>query len=226
MSSTEATLFAGKRESQDSALHLSPWCFSRFKRAMDFACGLILVPFALPIMGVIAVAIKATSRGPVFFRQKRLGKAGAKFELLKFRTMYHARPAAGSGLTQRGDRRITPIGRLLRRCKLDELPQLFNVLRGEMSLVGPRPDLPEYFESLDAKQRRVLSLTPGITGAASLKFRNEEALLAQVEQERLESFYVEKLLPQKIALDLEYARTASAVSDTLMLLRTAAVIFR
>jgi lipopolysaccharide/colanic/teichoic acid biosynthesis glycosyltransferase len=226
MSSREATLFAGKHESPDSALLLSPWCSSRFKRAMDFACGLILVSFALPIMAVIALAIKSTSRGPVFFRQKRLGRAGAKFELLKFRTMYHARPTAGSGLTQRGDRRITPIGRLLRRCKLDELPQLFNVLRGEMSLVGPRPDLPEYFESLDAKQRRVLSLTPGITGAASLKFRNEEALLAQVEQERLESFYIETLLPQKIALDLEYARTASAVSDTLMLLRTAAVIFQ
>jgi lipopolysaccharide/colanic/teichoic acid biosynthesis glycosyltransferase len=226
MSSREATLFAGKRESQDSALDLSPWCFSRLKRAMDFICALILVPFALPIMAVIALAIKATSRGPVFFRQKRLGRAGAKFELLKFRTMYHARPTAGSGLTQRGDRRITSIGRLLRRCKLDELPQLFNVLRGEMSLVGPRPDLPEYFESLDATQRRVLSLTPGITGAASLKFRNEEALLAQVEQERLESFYIETLLPQKIALDLEYARTASAVSDTLTLLRTAAVIFQ
>ena len=226
MSYTEATLFARKREDQDPALDLSPWCFSRFKRAMDFVCVLILVPFVLPVMAIIALAIQATSRGPVLFRQRRLGRGGTKFELLKFRTMHHARPTAGSGLTQRGDRRITPIGRLLRRCKLDELPQLFNVLRGEMSLVGPRPDLPEYFESLDAKQRRVLSLTPGITGAASLKFRNEEALLAQVDQERLESFYVETLLPQKIALDLEYARTATAVTDTAMVLRTAAAIFR
>ena len=226
MSSTEATLFARKREDQDPALDLSPWCFSRFKRAMDFVCVLILVPFVLPVMAIIALAIQATSRGPVLFRQRRLGRDGTKFELLKFRTMYHARATAGSGLTQRGDRRITPIGRLLRRCKLDELPQLFNVLRGEMSLVGPRPDLPEYFESLDAKQRRVLSLTPGITGAASLKFRNEEALLAQVDQERLENFYVETLLPQKIALDLEYARTATAVTDTAMVLRTAAAIFR
>jgi len=226
VSYTEATLFARKREDQDPALDLSPWCFSRFKRAMDFVCVLILVPFVLPVMAIIALAIQATSRGPVLFRQRRLGRGGTKFELLKFRTMHHARPTAGSGLTQRGDRRITPIGRLLRRCKLDELPQLFNVLRGEMSLVGPRPDLPEYFESLDAKQRRVLSLTPGITGAASLKFRNEEALLAQVDQERLESFYVETLLPQKIALDLEYARTATAVTDTAMVLRTAAAIFR
>ena len=193
---------------------------------MDFVYVLILVPFVLPVMAIITLAIQATSGGPVLFRQRRLGRGGTKFELLKFRTMHHARPTAGSGLTQRGDRRITPIGRLLRRCKLDELPQLFNVLRGEMSLVGPRPDLPEYFESLDAKQRRVLSLTPGITGAASLKFRNEEALLAQVDQERLESFYVETLLPQKIALDLEYARTATAVTDTAMVLRTAAAIFR
>jgi lipopolysaccharide/colanic/teichoic acid biosynthesis glycosyltransferase len=115
---------------------------------------------------------------------------------------------------------------LLRRCKLDELPQLFNVLRGEMSLVGPRPDLPRYFAGLDDKHRRVLSLTPGITGAASLKFRNEEALLAQVAQERLESFYVETLLPQKIVLDLEYARTASVTSDTALIIRTAAAIFQ
>jgi lipopolysaccharide/colanic/teichoic acid biosynthesis glycosyltransferase len=226
MSHTEATLIAGKRERQDSIPDLSPWCSSRAKRAMDLICASILIPAALPVMAVIALLVKTTSHGPVLFRQKRLGKAGAKFELLKFRTMYHRRPNFGSGLTQSGDRRITPVGRLLRRCKLDELPQLFNVLWGEMSFVGPRPDLPEYFEGLDAKQRRVLSLMPGITGAASLKFRNEEALLARIAPERLESFYVEQLLPQKIALDLEYARTASATSDTAMLIRTAAAIFQ
>lgn len=226
MSHTEATLIAGKGERQDSIPDLSPWCSSRAKRAMDVFCAAILIPAALPVMAVIALLVKATSHGPVWFRQKRLGKAGAEFELLKFRTMYHRRPNAGSGLTQSGDRRITLVGRLLRRCKLDELPQLFNVLRGEMSLVGPRPDLPEYFEGLDAKQRTVLSLMPGITGAASLKFRNEETLLAQVEQERLESFYVQTLLPQKIALDLEYARRASAISDAVLLIRTAAAIFQ
>jgi lipopolysaccharide/colanic/teichoic acid biosynthesis glycosyltransferase len=226
MSHTEATLIAGKRERQDSIPDLSPWCSSRAKRAMDVICASILIPAAMPVMVVITLLVKATSHGPVLFRQKRLGKAGAEFELLKFRTMYHRRPNAGSGLTQSGDRRITSLGRLLRRCKLDELPQLFNVLWGEMSFVGPRPDLPEYFEGLDAKQRRVLSLMPGITGAASLKFRNEEALLARVAPDRLESFYVEELLPQKIALDLEYARTASATSDTAMLIRTAAAIFQ
>jgi lipopolysaccharide/colanic/teichoic acid biosynthesis glycosyltransferase len=226
MSYTEATLFRGKQDTRDPAVDLSPWCFSRLKRAMDFICALILIPAALPIMALIALAIKTTSRGPIFFRQKRLGKGGAEFALLKFRTMYHARREAGSGLTSRGDRRITAAGRLLRRCKLDELPQLFNVLRGEMSLVGPRPDLPRYFAGLDDKHRRVLSLTPGITGAASLKFRNEEALLAQVAQERLESFYVETLLPQKIVLDLEYARTASVTSDTALIIRTAAAIFQ
>lgn len=226
MSSSEATLFAGKRESQDLIPDLSPWCFSRFKRAMDFVCALILIPVTLPIMVVIALAIRTTSPGPVFFRQERLGKGEAAFDLLKFRTMYHARKKAGSGLTSRGDRRITAVGRVLRWCKLDELPQLFNVLRGDMSLVGPRPDLPQYFKGLDAKQRRVLSLTPGITGAASVQFRNEEALLAQVAEDRLESFYVQTLLPQKIALDLEYARTASVATDMLMLFRTAAAVLR
>lgn len=226
MSYTEATLFAEKREGENSLLELSPWCFSRSKRAMDFICALIFLPAALPIMAIIGLAIRTTSPGPVFFRQKRLGKGGAEFELLKFRTMHHARRKAGSGLTSRGDSRVTSVGRLLRRCKLDELPQLFNVLRAEMSLVGPRPDLPRYFEGLDATLRRVLSLTPGITGSASLKFRNEETLLAQVAEEQLESFYIETLLPQKIALDLQYARTASAVSDALTLIRTAAAIFQ
>ena len=193
---------------------------------MDLAGALILIPVAMPLMALIALLVKATSPGPVFFRQKRLGKGGPVFQLLKFRTMYHGRRVAGSGLTQRGDSRITPLGHLLRRCKLDELPQLFNVLRGEMSLVGPRPDLPAYFEGLNGEQRRVLDLAPGITGAASLKFRNEEALLAQIAPEQLETFYVKTLLPQKIALELEYARTASVVTDAAMLFRTAVAVFR
>lgn len=193
---------------------------------MDLMGALILIPAAIPPMGLIALLIKATSPGPVFFRQRRLGKGGPVFELLKFRTMHHGRREAGSGLTRRGDSRITPVGRLLRRCKLDELPQLFNVLRGEMSLVGPRPDLPAYFEGLNGEQRRVLDLAPGLTGAASLKFRNEEALLAQVAPEQLETFYVKTLLPQKIGLELEYARNASVFTDVAMLLRTAAAVFR
>jgi lipopolysaccharide/colanic/teichoic acid biosynthesis glycosyltransferase len=193
---------------------------------MDLMGALVLIPVAIPLMGVIALLIKATSPGPVLFRQRRLGKGGAVFQLLKFRTMCHGRPHAGSGLTQRGDSRITSVGRLLRRCKLDELPQLFNVLRGEMSLVGPRPDLPVYFEGLNGELRRVLDLPPGITGAASLKFRNEEALLAQVPPEQLESFYVKALLPQKIELELGYARNASAFSDAAIVFRTAAAVFQ
>ncbi len=193
---------------------------------MDLMGALVLIPVAMPLMALIALLIKATSPGPVLFRQRRLGKGGAVFQLLKFRTMYHGRRQAGSGLTQRGDSRITSVGHLLRRCKLDELPQLLNVLRGEMSLVGPRPDLPVYFEGLNDQLRRVLDLTPGITGAASLKFRNEEALLAQVPPEQLETFYVKTLLPQKIELELEYARNASAFSDAAIVLRTAAAVFQ
>jgi lipopolysaccharide/colanic/teichoic acid biosynthesis glycosyltransferase len=226
VSETEATLLSGKQACLDTAAALSPWCFCRLKRSMDLFVALVLVLVALPVMAIIALLVKATSPGPVLFRQKRLGKGGEVFELLKFRTMHHARLNAGSGLTRRGDQRITGVGRVLRRCKLDELPQLCNVLRGEMSLVGPRPDLPCYFEGLSSEKRRVLSLVPGITGPASLKFRNEEELLAQIAPGELENFYVKKLLPQKIALELEYARKASIVSDTMMLFRTAAAILR
>jgi len=201
---------------------LSPWCFSQLRRSLDIVFSIVLIVATLLFMVVAALFIKWTSGGPVLFRQERLGKDGIPFQLLKFRTMEHRPLGEGSGLTRRGDPRVTAVGRFLRKWKIDELPQLFNVLRGDMSLVGPRPDLPQYLQALCGDQRLVLLLVPGITGAASLQFRNEELLLAQVAPEQLEGFYIHTLLPQKIELDLNYAREASLLGDLAILLRTAA----
>ena len=224
MSANDAGILPSAHDSLMTTHGLSPWCFCRTKRTLDVLCSMVLILATLPLMAILAVLIKCTSPGPVLFRQRRLGKNGCEFQFLKFRTMHHRRRASGLGLTQYRDPRVTGVGRFLRKWKLDELPQLFNVLRGEMSLVGPRPDLPEYFQGLRTEQRLVLSLFPGITGAASLRFRHEEILLAEVAPEHLESFYVNKLLPQKIDLELEYARSANLFSDGAMLLRTAAAV--
>ena len=182
---------------------------------MASALGLILL---LPVICVIALAIVIHSGKPVFFQQKRLGRNGCEFHLLKFRTMVTAKN--GPGLTREGDARVTRIGRWLRKRKLDELPQLFNVLKGEMSLVGPRPDLEEFWSQASMEDRRILELTPGVTGAASLAFCDEERLLAQVPAEQLDSFYLQEILPQKARLDSEYAARATFRSDCGILLQT------
>jgi lipopolysaccharide/colanic/teichoic acid biosynthesis glycosyltransferase len=179
----------------------------------------------LPLLLVIALVVKASSRGPVLFRHRRLGRNSIPFDLLKFRTMHDRPSAPGLALTFAGDPRVTAVGRFLRRMKLDELPQFLNVLRGEMALVGPRPDSPEYLAQLAPELKAVLALLPGITGTASLAFRHEEELLATVPPEQLERFYLEALLPQKIRLELGYARSASFSKDLAVLCRTAAAVF-
>jgi lipopolysaccharide/colanic/teichoic acid biosynthesis glycosyltransferase len=199
---------------------ISPWCVSKFKRTFDFMAGSSLLVLASPAMLVIALLVRVSSTGPILFRQLRVGQGGRGFFLLKFRTMTDRRQEPGPALTQRGDPRVTSIGRFLRKFKLDELPQLINIVCGDMSLVGPRPDVPEYYQALDSVQRKVLYLRPGATGAATLQFRNEEVLLAQVPQTELVSFYTDTLLPKKIAIDLEYARQATFFSDLSLLSRT------
>lgn len=175
-------------------------------------------------MLLATIAVRIDSQGPIFFRQRRVGKNGTEFEMLKFRTMFH-RPADGSPpLTRKGDNRVTSVGRVLRRWKLDEFPQFFNVLRGEMSLIGPRPDLAEFYVHLDSTRRQVLRLKPGITGWATLHFRDEESILASVSPERMLGFYVNDVLPKKIDLDLSYAREATLKGDIAILLQTFAAI--
>jgi lipopolysaccharide/colanic/teichoic acid biosynthesis glycosyltransferase len=194
------------------------------KRTFDLACAVPALLLGLPVMLIIAVVIRLTSKGPVLFRQNRVGRDGREFELFKFRTMTHGK--GGPGITARGDARVTPVGSALRDSKMDELPQLFNVIAGDMSLVGPRPDLGEIWTEVPAHQRKVLTLRPGLTGWATLHFRHEEELLAQIPPQILRDYYIKTLLPQKVQLDLEYARKASFLNDLLILFRSALAILR
>jgi lipopolysaccharide/colanic/teichoic acid biosynthesis glycosyltransferase len=207
-----------------SGLEISKWCHSVGKRTFDLACAVPALLLSLPLMLIIAVVIRFTSKGPVLFRQNRVGRNGREFELLKFRTMTHG--TGGPGITARGDARITRVGSALRDSKMDELPQLFNVISGAMSLVGPRPDLGEIWTELPADQRKVLTLRPGLTGWATLHFRHEEELLAQIPPHSRRDYYIKTLLPQKVQLDLEYARKASFLNDLLILFRSALAIMR
>jgi lipopolysaccharide/colanic/teichoic acid biosynthesis glycosyltransferase len=190
---------------------------------MDIVASTLGLLLLLPVIFVITLAIAINSGRPVLFRQQRVGRNGRNFHLLKFRTMTTETTQNGVGLTRDGDSRVTGIGRWLRRRKLDELPQLFNVLQGEMTMVGPRPDLEEFWSRASNEDRRVLELKPGITGAASLAFCDEERLLAQVSPQQLTSFYLEQVLPQKARIDSEYAMRATFRSDCAILLKTVLV---
>ena len=215
---------AASLASLEPTINLYTWSRSAGKRLFDVVFAGFCLLLTWPLMLLAALLIKCTSPGPVFFRQIRSGQDGKAFELLKFRSMTHGRPNAGPGVTRQGDPRIFPAGRWLRKWKVDELPQFINVMRGEMSMVGPRPDLPEYMDLLSQDQREVLLLRPGITGAATVKFRNEEELLAQVPADELQQFYVYRLLPEKVRLELAYARQASLSGDLRILLSTVATI--
>jgi lipopolysaccharide/colanic/teichoic acid biosynthesis glycosyltransferase len=188
------------------------------KRAYDLlfaAIGLVLLS---PLFLVLALAVKWSDGGPIFYRQQRIGWRGRPFHILKFRTMVVGADKLGPAITKNGDQRITAVGRWLRKTKLDELPQLVNVLRGEMSFVGPRPEVPRYVERYTPGQRRVLELKPGITDLATLEFRNEEDLLRQAED--MEAFYVSHCVPRKIELNLRYAERANVWEDTKIIWRT------
>jgi lipopolysaccharide/colanic/teichoic acid biosynthesis glycosyltransferase len=198
----------------------SKWCLSGGKRLMDIVAATLGLFLLFPVISVIALAIAINSGKPVLFRQQRVGRNGRDFHLLKFRTMKIETAKNGVGLTRDGDSRVTGIGRWLRKRKLDEFPQLLNVLKGEMTLVGPRPDLEEFWSRASAEDRRVLELKPGITGAASLAFCDEERLLAQVSSEHLTLFYLQQVLPQKARIDSEYAVRATFRSDCAILLKT------
>jgi lipopolysaccharide/colanic/teichoic acid biosynthesis glycosyltransferase len=200
----------------------APWSLSGSKRLFDICCAIVLCSAAAPIMVMLALVAKASSRGPFLFRQNRIGKNGEEFALLKFRTMYcHSGNNSGPLVTRSGDSRVTPVGRWLRKWKLDELPQLVNVLRGEMSLVGYRPDMLKYMRTLTGRDRNILYFRPGITSPASLMFRNEEQELAKVPLEEMEQFYVSNLLPQKVRMDLDYTERATFLTDCRILLQTA-----
>jgi lipopolysaccharide/colanic/teichoic acid biosynthesis glycosyltransferase len=189
------------------------------KRLFDVlisACGLVL---ASPLMLAIALAVRLESSGPAWFRQDRVGRGGKLFTILKFRSMYFSPTERGSLLTAANDRRVTAVGSFLRRTKLDELPQLINVLRGDMSLVGPRPEVPRYVEMYPAELRQaILSVRPGITDEASIEYRNEDRVLG--ESADAEKTYIEQILPRKLDLYARYAHHHTFLGDLRILRRT------
>jgi lipopolysaccharide/colanic/teichoic acid biosynthesis glycosyltransferase len=195
------------------------------KRLFDLLLsGLGLVLLA-PLLLVLAVWIKLDSRGPVLFRQQRVGRFGRPFMIHKFRTMRVDAPALGPQITIGADPRITGAGHVLRRTKLDELPQLWDVLRGAMSLVGPRPEVPRYVALYPEAQRQVvLSVRPGITDLASLQYRDESEKLARaVDPERC---YVDEVMPAKLALATRYVQEASFTGDLRLIVATLAALWR
>lgn len=176
--------------------------------------GLIIL---WPVMAVVAVLIAVRMPGgPVIFRQQRVGRGGRLFTLVKFRTMTMGH--SGSTVSVAGESRITPLGAVLRRLKLDELPELWNVARGDMSFVGPRPDVPGYADMLTGDDRRVLQLKPGITGPATLKYRNEEQLLAMCDNPR--EYNDRVIFPDKVRINLEYLDIRSFVGDIRIIMQT------
>ncbi len=193
------------------------------KRAFDVVAAAAGLIAAAPLLAICGVLVKVSSPGPVLFRQLRVGRYGRSFELVKFRTMrVHD---GGPQVTQGRDPRITTIGRVLRRTKLDELPELINVLAGDMSIVGPRPEVPRYVALYSERDRRFLQkVRPGLTDPATVRFRNEEEILARADDP--ERAYVDELLPAKLALYREYLEGATLASDLRVILATARVILR
>ena len=194
------------------------------KRAFDLmaaAAGLVLLA---PLLAVVAAAVRRSSPGPVLFRQERVGRGGRTFMLLKFRTMRVAAEAEQGRFEAGGSPRVTPLGRLLRRTKLDELPQLWNVLKGDVSLVGPRPEVRQWVAVYPERWARVLTVRPGITDPASILYRDEEELLARWPNP--EGAYRDTVLPHKLALYEEYVRTRCFRNDLRILFRTLWVVAR
>ena len=191
------------------------------KRLFDIVASLLGLAVMTPLLLLVAVAVKMSSRGPVLFRQVRVGRGGREFRLLKFRTMVADAPRLGGQLTVEGDPRITPVGRALRASKLDEFPQLWNVVVGDMSLVGPRPEVPKYVALYNDEQRQVLSVRPGITDYASITYFDENALLARSADP--EGTYVREIMPHKLRLNHLYLQRRSFFEDIRILLATAFV---
>jgi len=201
---------------------VSPWCDSGCKRRLDVVGAIFLLIPLLPFMLLISLAVKCTSRGPVLFRQRRTGKDRKEFFILKFRTMICERRQQGSVFTRPADPRITPLGRFLRKWKIDEFPQLFNILRGDMSFVGPRPLVTPTWQEpcIQEEAGTVLSVRPGITSDATLNFRNEEAILAEHPFEHQEEMYLKAIMPLKLEMEIEYLDKASFASDRRIILQT------
>lgn len=198
---------APRQHANTIAQKMSSWSRSAAKRVFDLCCVIGTLPLTVPMFLLIGLAVRLTSRGPVLFRQARAGMHGKSFTIYKFRTMpVHDATAPRPAVTTNGNQEFTPVGPFLRRYKLDELPQLFNVLRGDMSLVGPRPKMPEH-------QAIRLNCRPGLTGRATVVFAHEEVALACIPVDDLDNYYHSVVLPMKHRLDSEYMAKATFFSD-------------
>jgi lipopolysaccharide/colanic/teichoic acid biosynthesis glycosyltransferase len=193
------------------------------KRAFDIVVSFVGLVGLFPLMLLVAALIKLDSSGPVFFRQERIGRGFRPFQILKFRTMIDNAQTKGRLITLAHDPRITRVGRILRWTKIDELPQLINVLKGEMSLVGPRPEVLRYVRAFQKDYEEILRVRPGMTDLASLKYRNEEAILGNFDNPDEE--YVMHVLPDKIRLAKDYLRHSSFLFDLRLILKTLFKLF-
>lgn len=188
------------------------------KRGFDFIAATIGFILISPILVIISVLIKLTSKGPILFKQKRVGRYGKEFNILKFRTMVVNAEKLGKQITVGKDSRITKVGAFLRKYKLDELPQLINVIKGDMSLVGPRPEVPKYVELYNEKQRRVLDVRPGITDYASIEYRDENSILGRVDNP--EEYYINVIMPHKVDLNMKYIEKNNVLIDIKIIFKT------
>ena len=198
------------------------WGAMACKRAFDIVCSLLGLVVLSPLLLVVSLLVAVTSPGGVFFRQERIGKGGKPFRIFKFRSM--RKDNAGLKITTGNDSRITPVGRFLRKSKIDELPQLINVLVGDMSFVGPRPEVAYYVNLYTPYQRQVLLVRPGITDYASIAYRNENDLLAGAEDP--EKMYIEQIMPDKIELNMKYLREISPLADIKLILKPVAAVVK
>ena len=223
-SSVEARGLELADRSPEAAYAPRPTFYCRVgKRLLDTSLALVGLAVTSPLFLVCAVAIRLNSRGPVFFRQRRVGQHGRLFQIIKFRTMVDQADRNGLKLTASNDSRMTPVGKWLRKMKVDEIPQLVNVLKGEMSLVGPRPEVPEYVATYSSAQRKLLELKPGCTGLATLAFTDEEQLLASRSDR--EEFYLNAILPRKLDLDVCYSERVSFLRDVGLIFATLRQLF-
>ncbi len=181
------------------------------RRIFDILFSLTVLILTLPLNLLIAIAVKLSSQGPVLFVQDRVGRGEAVFRMYKFRSMHSSEAEDGSQLTVDGDTRITGIGNVIRRLKLDELPQFINVLAGDMTIVGPRPEVPRYVAEYEPWMREIFEYKPGLTDPASIQYRNEPEMLADVENR--EQAYLTEMLPRKISVSLEYQKNRTLFSD-------------
>lgn len=188
------------------------------KRIFDFVVSLIGVIILSPILLIVAIAIKIDSKGDILFLQKRVGRKGKPFYIYKFRTMVTDAEKLGKQITVGKDNRITKVGAFLRKYKIDELPQLLNVVKGDMSLVGPRPEVPRYVELYTKEERKVLDIRPGITDLASLRYKDENDILGKVENP--EEYYINVIMKDKLKLNLEYIEKSNIVFDISLIFKT------